>query len=61
VLWFYLCQVADAVIEVDHPAVVEGLMWIAIATAALKRVLADMTHLLVEVPLSTRQVAPGTS
>jgi hypothetical protein len=58
-LWFYLCQVADAVIEVDHPAVVEGLMWIAIATAALKRFLADMTQLLVEVPLSTRKVATG--
>jgi len=61
VLWFYLCQVADTVIGVDHPAVVEGLMWTAIATAALKRFLAYMTQLLVEVPLSTHQVAPGTS
>jgi hypothetical protein len=61
VLWFSLCQVADAVIEVDHPAVVEGLLWTAIATAARKRFLASMTHLLVAVPLSTRHVAPGTS
>ena len=38
-------------------AIVEGLIWTAIAAAALKRFLAHMTHLLVEVPMSTRKVA----
>lgn len=38
-------------------AIVAGLMWTAIATAALTRFLAHMTHLLLEVPMSTRQVA----
>jgi hypothetical protein len=38
-------------------AIVEGLMWTAIAAAALKRFLAHMTQLLAEVPMSTRKVA----
>lgn len=38
-------------------AIVEGLIWTAIAAAALKRFLAHMTQLLLEVPMSTRQVA----
>jgi hypothetical protein len=38
-------------------AIVEGLIWTAIAAAALKRFLAHMTPLLVEVPMSTRKVA----
>src|SRR5947199_79342 len=38
-------------------AIVEGLNWTAIAAAALKRFLAHMTHLLMEVPMSTRKVA----
>src|SRR5205085_10696106 len=38
-------------------AIVEGLIWTAIAAAALKRVLAYMTPLLAEVPMSTRKVA----
>ena len=38
-------------------AIVEGLIWTAIAAAALKRFLAHMTQLLVEVPMSTRKVA----
>jgi len=38
-------------------ALVEGLMWIAIAAAALKRFLAHMTQRLVEVPMSTRKAA----
>jgi hypothetical protein len=40
-------------------ALVEGLMWTAIAAAALKRFVAHMTQLLVEVPMSTRKVAMG--
>jgi Transposase DDE domain len=43
--------------DTDKPAVVEGLIWAAIAAAALKRFLAHMTQLLVEVPMSTRKVA----
>jgi hypothetical protein len=43
--------------DTAHPALVEGLMWAAIAAAALKRFLASMTQLLAEVPMSTRQVA----
>ena len=42
-----------------NPALVEGLLWTAIAAAALKRFLAHMTQLRVEVPMSTRQVAMG--
>ena len=38
-------------------AIVEGLIWTAIAAAALKRFLAHMTQLLLEVPMSTRKVA----
>jgi len=38
-------------------AIVEGLIWTAIAAAALKRFLAYMTQLLAEVPMSTRKVA----
>jgi hypothetical protein len=43
--------------DTANPALVEGLMWAAIAAAALKRFLAHMTQLLLEVPISTRQVA----
>ena len=45
--------------DTDNPAIVEGVMWAAIAAAALQRFLASMTPLLVEVPLSTRKVAMG--
>jgi hypothetical protein len=38
-------------------AIVEGLIWTAIAAAALKRFLAHMTQRLAEVPISTRKVA----
>ena len=41
----------------EQPALVEGLMWTAMAAAALKRFLASLTPLLVEVPRSTRKVA----
>jgi hypothetical protein len=37
--------------------IVEGWMWVAIAAAALKRFLAHMTQLLLEVPMPTRKVA----
>lgn len=43
--------------DTDNPAIVEGLIWTAIAAAALKRFLAHMTQLLVAVPMSTRKVA----
>jgi Transposase DDE domain len=43
--------------DTENPAIVEGLMWSAIAAAALKRFLAHMTQLLLEVPMSTRKVA----
>jgi len=43
--------------DTAHPALVEGLIWVAIAAAALKRFLAYMTQLLAEVPMSTRKVA----
>lgn len=43
--------------DTDNPAIVEGLMWTAMAAAARKRFVAHMTQLLVEVPMSTRQVA----
>jgi hypothetical protein len=43
--------------DTDNPAIVEGLIWTAIAAAALKRFLAHMTQLLLEVPMSTRKVA----
>jgi hypothetical protein len=43
--------------DTENPAIVEGLIWAASAAAALKRFLAHMTQLLVEVPMSTRKVA----
>jgi ribosome-associated translation inhibitor RaiA len=43
--------------DTENPAIVEGLIWTAIAAAALKRFLTHMTQLLVEVPMSTRKVA----
>ena len=43
--------------DTENPAIVEGLMWTAIAAAALKRFLAYMTQLLAQVPMSTRKVA----
>ena len=43
--------------DTTNPAIVEGLIWAAIAAAALKRFLAHITQLLVEVPMSTRKVA----
>ena len=43
--------------DTAHPAIVAGLMWAAIAAAALTRFLASMTQLLAEVPMSTRTVA----
>ena len=43
--------------DTTNAAIVEGLIWAAIAAAALKRFLAHMTQLLVEVPMSTRKVA----
>src|SRR6266566_6169009 len=43
--------------DTANPAIVEGLMWAAIAAAVLKRFLAYMTQLLAEVPMSTRKVA----
>src|SRR5207249_8869821 len=43
--------------DTENVAIVEGLIWTAIAAAALKRFLAHMTQLLVEVPMSTRKVA----
>ena len=43
--------------DTEKAAIVEGLIWTAIAAAALKRFLAYMTQLLAEVPMSTRKVA----
>ena len=43
--------------DTEKAAIVEGLIWSAIAAAALKRFLAYMTQLLAEVPMSTRKVA----
>jgi len=43
--------------DTENPAMVEGLIWTALAAAALKRFLAHMTQLLVEVPMSPRKVA----
>src|SRR5215831_2112039 len=43
--------------DTANPALVEGLMWAAIAAAALKRFLAHMIPLLAAVPMSTRKVA----
>src|SRR5437868_12423804 len=41
--------------DTEKPAIVEGLIWTAIAAAALKRFLAHMAQLLVAVPMSTRK------
>ncbi len=43
--------------DTANSAIVEGLIWAAIAAAALKRFLASMTQLLAEVPMSTHKVA----
>jgi hypothetical protein len=43
--------------DTTNPTLVEGLIWTAIAAAALKRFLAHITQLLAEVPMSTRKVA----
>jgi hypothetical protein len=43
--------------DTTNPAMVEGLIWAAIAAAVLKRFLAYMTQILAEVPMSTRKVA----
>jgi hypothetical protein len=43
--------------DTAKPALVEGLIWAAITAAALKRFLAHMTQLLLEVPMSTRKGA----
>src|SRR5437660_395871 len=43
--------------DTANPPLVEGLIWTAIAAAALKRFLAHMTQLLAEVSMSTRKVA----
>jgi Transposase DDE domain len=43
--------------DTANPAIVEGLIWAAIAAAALKRFLAYMTQLLAEVSMSTRKGA----
>ena len=43
--------------DTTNAAIVEGLIGIAMAAAALKRFLAHMTQLLVDVPMSTRKVA----
>jgi hypothetical protein len=45
--------------DTAHPAIVAGLLWMAMAAAALTRFLASMTQLLAEVPMATRQVAMG--
>jgi hypothetical protein len=44
-------------LDTSKVAIVEGLIWMAIAAAALKRFLAHMTQLLAAVPMSTRKVA----
>jgi len=43
--------------DTTNLTLVEGLIWIAIAAAALKRFLAHMTQLLIVVPMSTRKGA----
>lgn len=43
--------------DTENAAIVEGLIWTAMAAAALKRFLAHMAQLLVAVPMSTRKVA----
>jgi len=44
-------------VDTENPAIVEGLMWTAMAAAARNRFLASMTQLLAAVPRSTRTVA----
>src|SRR5438552_11320772 len=46
--------------DTANAALVEGLIWIAIAAAALKRFLAHMTHLPAEVPMSALIMASAT-
>ena len=43
--------------DTGNAAIVEGLMWTAIAAAALKRFVAYMPQPLAAVPMSTRKVA----
>src|SRR2546426_5750300 len=43
--------------DTANPAIVEGLIWAAMAAAALKRFLASIPQLLAEVPMSPRKVA----
>jgi len=43
--------------DTEKAAIVEGLMWAAIAAAALKRFLAHATQLIAGVVISTRKVA----
>ena len=43
--------------DTENSAIVEGLLWTAIAAAALKRFLAHLTQLIMQVPMSTRKVA----
>jgi hypothetical protein len=43
--------------DTTNPALVEAVMWTALAAAALTRFLAHMPQRLAEVPLATRQVA----
>src|SRR5438552_327301 len=43
--------------DTANPVIVEGLIWVAIAAAALKRFFAHITQLLTAVPMSTRKVA----
>ena len=43
--------------DTENPAIVEGLIWTAIAAAALKRFLAHMTQLLLECPCPRARVA----
>src|SRR5207248_2203687 len=43
--------------DTENSAIVEGLMWTAIAAAALKRFVAHMIQRIMQVPRSTRKVA----
>jgi hypothetical protein len=45
--------------DTTNPAIVAGLLWAAIAAAALKRFLAYMTQILAAVPRATRKGALG--
>ncbi len=46
--------------DTAHFAIVEGLIWTAIAAAALARFFAHMIQLIAEMPMSTRKVAMCT-